>query len=63
MTIININSEDINTIYKQNIKKLIFTGCSLDSRDLKKGNIFFAYKGKKNNGNNFISHAKKMVLY
>ena len=59
MTIININSEDINAIYKQNIKKLLFTGCSLDSRDLKKGNIFFAYKGKNNNGNNFISHAKK----
>jgi len=59
MSIININSEDINAIYKQNIKKLFFTGCSLDSRDLKKGNIFFAYKGKNNNGNNFISHAKK----
>ena len=46
MTIINISSEEINNIFKSNIDKLKFTGCSLDSRTIKKGNIFFAYKGK-----------------
>ena len=42
MTIINISSEEINNIFKSNIDKLKFTGCSLDSRTIKKGNIFFA---------------------
>jgi UDP-N-acetylmuramyl pentapeptide synthase len=59
MTIINISSEEINNIFKSNIDKLKFTGCSLDSRTIKKGNIFFAYKGKKNDGNQHITEAKK----
>ena len=59
MPIININSEDINVLFKESLKKNNFTGCSIDSRSIKKGNIFFAIKGKKNDGNKFISNAKK----
>ena len=59
MAIININNKDIKNIFKTNIDKINFTGCSLDSRTIKKGNIFFAYKGKKNDGNQYIAEAKK----
>ena len=59
MTIINIDCEDINKIFKVNINKIKFTGCSLDSRTIKKGNIFFAFKGKKNDGNQYIAEAGK----
>ena len=59
MAIININNKDIKNIFKTNIDKINFTGCSLDSRTIKKGNIFFAYKGIKNDGNQYIAEAKK----
>ena len=58
MAIININNKDIKNIFKTNIDKINFTGCSLDSRTIKKGNIFFDYKGKKNDGNQYIAEAK-----
>ena len=41
---------------KKNYK---FNGLSLDSRDLKRNNLFLAIKGKKNDGNKFISQAIK----
>ena len=47
--------------YFQNIqstyKKFFFSGISFDSTQIKKDNIFFAIKGRKNNGNKFVSEA------
>ena len=47
--------------YFQNIqstyKKFFFSGISFDSSEIKKNNIFFAIKGNKVDGNNFISSA------
>ena len=40
-----------------NIKKIDITGIALDSRKVKKGNLFFALKGKQYNGNKFIYKA------
>ena len=56
---ININSDDINKLFNLNINKQDFTGCNIDSRLVQKGNIFFAIKGKKNDGNEFIAQARK----
>ena len=36
-----------------------FSGIAFDSLRVKKNDIFFAIKGKKFDGNNFISHAIK----
>ncbi|MDA8809172.1 UDP-N-acetylmuramoyl-L-alanyl-D-glutamate--2,6-diaminopimelate ligase [Candidatus Pelagibacter bacterium] len=38
-------------------KKFFFSGISFDSSEIKKNNIFFAIKGNKVDGNNFISSA------
>ena len=47
--------------YFQNIKstykKFFFSGISFNSTQIKKNNIFFAIKGNKIDGNNFISSA------
>ena len=47
--------------YFQNIqstyKKFFFSGISFDSTQIKKNNIFFAIKGNKIDGNDFISSA------
>ena len=47
--------------YFQNIqatyKNFFFSGISFDSGQIKKNNIFFAIKGNKVDGNNFISSA------
>ena len=47
--------------YFQNIqsdyKKFFFSGISFDSTQIKKNNIFFAIKGTKIDGNDFISSA------
>ena len=56
---ININSDDINKLFNLNINKQDFTGCNIDSRLVQKGNIFFAIKGKNNDGNEYIEQAKK----
>ena len=42
-----------------NYKKLFFSGISFNSNKIVKDNIFFAIKGNKWNGANFISHAIK----
>ena len=39
--------------------KINFSGIAFDSLRVRKNNIFFAIKGKKFDGNNFISHAIK----
>ena len=41
------------------IKKVEFIGLSIDTRSLKKNNLFLAIKGKKNDGNKFIYEAFK----
>ena len=41
------------------IKKIDFQGISIDSRSVKKSNLFLAIKGKKNDGNKFINYALK----
>ena len=44
---------------KNNYKKFFFSGISFNSNQIKKNNIFFAIKGNKIDGNNFISSAIK----
>ena len=44
---------------KKNYKPHNFSGISFKSKECKKGDIFFAIKGIKNNGNNFINDAIK----
>jgi len=43
----------------QNLKKLSIKGLALNSKDVKKGFIFFAIKGNKSNGENYINKAIK----
>ncbi len=52
------NSKILNKIIK-NKKTYFFNGLSIDSRDVKKDNIFLAIKGKYNDGNKYISKAFK----
>ncbi len=52
------NSKIINQIQKNN-KNYNFNGLAIDSRDIKKGNLFIAIKGKYKDGNNFIPQALK----
>ncbi len=52
------NSKILKKIIKK--KKIYkFEGLAIDSRDIKKDNLFLAIKGKKNDGNQFISKAIK----
>ena len=44
---------------QNNFKKFFFSGISFNSNKIIKDNIFFAIKGNKVDGNNFISHAIK----
>ncbi len=53
---INILNEEINN--KININSKI-RKASIDTKTLKKNDIFFAIKGKKNNGNSFVKEAFK----
>jgi len=43
----------------QNLKKLKIRGLALNSKDIKKGFIFFAVKGNRSNGENYINQAIK----
>ena len=43
----------------KNLKTLKITGISLNSKDIKKGFIFFAMRGNKTNGEDFINEAIK----
>ena len=52
------NSKILNKIIKEkNFYK--FNGLTIDSREIKKDNLFLAIKGKNNDGNQFISKAVK----
>ena len=43
----------------EDIMKIDISGLAIDSRNVKKGNIFFALKGSKLNGEKFITNAIK----
>ena len=53
-----LNAKILNIIIK-NKKVYSFNGLAIDSRDIKKDNLFLAIKGKNNDGNQFISKAIK----
>ena len=53
-----ITSKDLNLVFGSNLKNLKITGVEIDSRKIKRGNIFFAIEGKNNDGHNFIQQAK-----
>ena len=52
----NWNSRILNKILKKNIN-LKFKGVSINSKEVKKGNLFIAIKGVKKDGHNYISQA------
>ena len=52
------NSEILNDILI-NKKKYNFTGVSINSREIKKKNLFISIKGKKNDGHDYIKEALK----
>jgi len=51
------NSTIIKKIAKKN--KLIFEGVSINSKEIKKNNLFIAIKGKNHDGHNFVKEALK----
>ncbi len=52
------NSKILNSVFKDD-KFYKANGIAIDSRNVKKDNIFLAIKGKNNDGNNFINKALK----
>ena len=55
----HISISEINNLFNTQHSEIKITGASLDTRTLKKGNIFFAIKGKNNDGHKFINQAEK----
>ena len=53
---INFLKESFN---KEKINKFNYNGVSIDTRNIKKNNLFFAIKGKKNDGHKFVKLAIK----
>ncbi len=49
----------LGNIFKKKNHKINFSGISIDTRTIKKDNLFLAVKGKKNDGNKFIYEALK----
>ena len=47
------------TFYNNNFKNLSFSGVSINTKTIKKNNLFFAIKGKKNDGHSFAKEAIK----
>ncbi len=54
-----LNSEIINSILDKKINEMYFSGAAIDSRQVKKNNIFFALKGKHTDGHQYIDEAFK----
>ena len=50
---------EINKLFGTKLTKLSISGASIDTRTLKKGNIFFAFKGKIFDGHKFLDKAEK----
>ena len=46
-------------IYKSRFKNINYSGVSINSKNIKKNNLFFAIKGKKIDGHNFIGESIK----
>ena len=55
----HISISEINNLFNAKHSEIKITGASLDTRTLKKGNIFFAIKGKNSDGHKFINQAEK----
>ena len=55
----HISILEINNLFNAKHSEIKITGASLDTRTLKKGNIFFAIKGKNSDGHKFINQAEK----
>ncbi len=54
----SISLKEINKFFNLKLKKIHITGASIDTRSLKKGNIFFALEGNNFDGNDFIKRAE-----
>ena len=54
-----ISVSEINKLFGTKLTKLSISGASIDTRTLKKGNIFFAFKGKIFDGHKFLDKAEK----
>lgn len=56
----NLNTEDIKIIFKKNLKKNIkITSFVINSKEVRKGSIFFAVKGKNTDGHFYINEVLK----
>ena len=59
----NYQNNLIKKVFKnQNINNLNYNGISINSKTLKKNNLFFAIKGKKVDGHNFVKENRKSVV-
>ena len=54
--------KNCTVINKNILQHRVFTGVSIDSRNCKKGELFFAIRGEKNDGHNFLNQAFKKGL-
>ena len=54
-----ITTTEINELFGTNIVCKRITGASIDTRSLKKGNIFFAIKGLNTDGHKYLVEAEK----
>ena len=52
-----ITTTEINELFGTNIVCKRITGASIDTRSLKKGNIFFAIKGLNTDGHKYLVEA------
>ncbi len=55
----HISISELNNLFNTKHSGIKITGASIDTRTIKKGNIFFAIKGKNNDGHKFINQAEK----
>ena len=59
-----ITTTEINELFGSNIVCKRITGASIDTRSLRKGNIFFAIKGFNTDGHKYLVQAeKKRCIY
>ena len=54
-----ITTTEINELFGTNIASKRITGASIDTRSLRKGNIFFAIKGLNTDGHKYLKEAEK----
>ena len=58
------NSKIMKKIFQNKNKEYLFEGISINSKKVKKSNLFIAIKGKNNDGHNFLSEvSKKGIKY